>query len=122
MRSILIFIAVIFLAYSCKKEAHKEVVGTVVAPGGPGAGSFLVQIDNPNANIYSFICKDNGTMPPIPQVSCFTHIFILNLPANLQAPGTRIRFNKYDDKGPNPIWSSILVPRDVQVYNATQVP
>lgn len=117
---ILFTIAVVgLLALSCKKEKSPEVIGTVIAPSAAGARSFIVQVDNPNPDVYSFICRDNSTMPPVPQVSCFTHIYVLNLPANLQAPGTRIRFSKYSDKGLNPIWSSIYPPRDVEVYNAT---
>jgi hypothetical protein len=119
MRLSILLLVVGLLSFSCKKESNREVIGTVVTPGGPTARSFIVQIDNPNPDIYSFICSDNGTMPPVPQISCFTHIFVLNLPVNLQAPGTRIRFSKYADKGLNPIWSSIYPPRDVEVYNAT---
>lgn len=90
---------------------------TVIKEGGAVAGYYLVEIEQPNSRQHNFICDESNPFPPISQHNCRNAIFITNLPSSARVAGTKIRFSKYKNLGRNPIWSSTLVPSDVEVYD-----
>ncbi len=59
---------------------------------------------------YSFLCNDPAVSvdPSITGNSCANAVFILNLPEHLAVEGKQIRFTRFKDKGPRPIWSYVI--------------
>lgn len=119
MRAFLIILVFTCLFNSCKKSAEIEVTGTLMSQSGPVKGSLLFKVDKPGSKKYSFVCTNDRIV--FPEVSCNTHIYIINLPNELKIPGIKIRFSRYSDKGKNLIFSSNVPPHDVEVYNALRI-
>jgi hypothetical protein len=110
MRTLTFLLLLITLGQSCKKDNPVIVNATVTKEGGAAAGYYLVEIEQPDDRHHNFICDAS-------KYNCRNAIFITNLPSSARVPGTRIRFSKYRNLGRNPIWSSTLVPSDVEVYD-----
>jgi hypothetical protein len=117
MRTLTLLLLLITLGQSCKKDKPAIVNATVIKEGGAAAGYYLVEIEQPDDRHHSFICDASNPFPAASQYNCRNAIFITNLPSSARVPGTRIRFSKYRNLGRNPIWSSTLVPSDVEVYD-----
>jgi len=119
MKTPISFLLVFLLFIACKKDAsNPEITGTVINQTGPSS-SYLVEIDNPaNQFSFSFFCENTVTMPPVGHYNCRNSVIITNLPSSLKVDGLKIVFSKYKSLGPNLIWSSIYVPRDIEVYDA----
>ena len=115
-----LLISVLFIA--CKKDTnYPEITGTVISQTGATLNSYLVEIDSTgNQSSYSFFCEGSATMPPVGSYNCRNAIFITNLPSSLKVNGKKIAFSKYRNLGPNLLWSSTYVPRDVEVYDARE--
>lgn len=89
MRQTLFFIsALLFLGLSCSKNNDNFVTGRVEVKGGCFPDSWLVSIDNPNPEKYSFLRAAvlSGTA-----YNCSNAVFI-SLPSSLTTTGTKIRF------------------------------
>jgi hypothetical protein len=103
-----------FILFSCKKDASKTTVsGTVQQQEGCLPDSWLVAIDNPNSDKYSFICKT--FMPPSASLNCTNSIYIVNLPASMKQPGKKISFSGWNEQAS--CLSSRLAPRQVEALN-----
>lgn len=89
MRQTLFFIsALLILGLSCSKNNDNFVTGRVEVKGGCFADSWLVSIDNPNPQKYSFL---RATVLSGTAFNCSNAVFI-SLPLSLSSQGTRIRF------------------------------
>lgn len=78
----------LFLSLSCTKNNDDFVTGRVEVKGGCFSDSWLVSIDNPNPQKYSFL---RATVLSGTAFNCSNAVFI-GLPSSLAATGTRIRF------------------------------
>ncbi len=122
MKSLASYLLIFVLFIACKKDTtYPEISGTVISQTGATLNSYLVEIDGADSqSSYSFFCEASVTMPPIGSYNCRNSIFITNLPSSLKVNGLKIVFSKYKSLGANPLWSSIYVPRDVEVYDARE--
>jgi len=122
MKSLVSYLLIFVLFTACKKDTdYPEVTGTVISQTGASLNSYLVEIDTlDNQSSYSFFCEKSVTMPPVGSYNCRNSIFVINLPPTLKVNGMKIVFSKYKNLGPNLLWSSIYVPRDVEVYDARE--
>lgn len=116
MKQLCYLLVVGMLLASCKKDDRIVVSGTVVMKAGYYPNSYLVAIDNPDAGKHNFICT--GPFSGGLAYSCVNAVFFINIPAALAVPGTRIRFSKWSDKGPNLVSSFSGVAHDVEIYDA----
>lgn len=115
---VFIFSLVFFFSFlACKKAVLPDIRGTVVTQGGASPASYLVEIDNPDSKVQQFICDDFSPLPPVARYNCRNSVYIINLPETLKVNGTKIIFNRFKNLGPNPIWSSTHVPRDIEVLD-----
>lgn len=117
MRTLTFILLIVLLGQSCKKDNPVIVNAKVISEGGAGAGYYLVEIEQPNSRQHGFICDESNPLPPASQYNCRNAIFITNLPSSARTAGAKIRFSKYKNLGRNFIWSSTLVPSDVEVYD-----
>ncbi|MFC0772839.1 hypothetical protein [Terrimonas alba] len=87
-QSLLPIFTLLFLSLSCTKNNDDFVTGRVEVKGGCFADSWLVSIDNPDPDKYSFL---RATVLSGTAFNCSNAVFI-NLPSSLGTTGTRIRF------------------------------
>jgi len=115
-----IFVTVI-IATGCKKSGPSAIVeGTIIQVNTTVA---FVKIHNADPEQYSFLCNDPAVSvdPSITGNSCANAVFILNLPEHLAVEGKQIRFTRFKDKGPRPIWSYAFAAHDILVYDAKEL-
>lgn len=79
--------------FSCEKDRDNSgsLTGTVQVKGGCLQNTWLVAIDNPDADKYSFICDEpalTGTL-----YNCTNAVYITNLPQQVAQAGKKIRFS-----------------------------
>lgn len=121
MKSLLLKSTIILVILTgCKKNNQTIIVeGTVMQVNGTNA---FVKIHNAGVSRYSFLCSDfPATMDTSAMsVTCANAVFILNLPETLAVEGKQIRFTRFKDKGPNPIWSMSFAAHDILVYDARE--
>lgn len=111
-----LLITAILLICSCKKDELKQtVMATVQQKGGCFGNSWLVLIEDPDPDRYSFICKTS--MPPGSSSSfnCTNSIYIVNLPASMAKLGTRISFSGWKELAS--CLSSSFAATHVEAYN-----
>jgi len=122
MKSLVSYLLIFVLFIACKKDTtYPEITGTVISQTGATLNSYLVEIDSVDRQAsYSFFCANSVTMPPVGSYNCRNSIFVTNLPPSLKVNGLKIVFSKYKNLGPNLLWSSTYVPRDVEVYDAKE--
>jgi len=118
MRIFIWSILIITFAPACKKNAATPIEGIVIGQGGASGNSYWVEIKDPESRHLPFFCDSQIPEPPVGHYNCHNSVFITNLPDALKDSGTNIVFSRYKNFGPNPIWSSNTVPRDIEVYDA----
>lgn len=109
------------VAPGCKKSDPSVIVeGTILQVN---STAVFVRIHNADPERYSFLCNDPALSvdPSISGNTCGNAVFILNLPEQLAVEGKQIRFTRFKDKGPRPIWSYSFAAHDILVYDAKEL-
>jgi hypothetical protein len=110
-------IAFVFLSvFSCKKQDDEWITGTVGQDKGCFPNSWVVRLDEANYRKYSFLCNPSGASSSSWTNNCDNSVFILDLPAYLRQPGTRIKFSKWTDRGLL-CFSSTFAPHHLEVQD-----
>lgn len=118
MKGIVFLITIITaIAMGCKKDNYTVAEGTVMQVNGSEA---FVRIHNPDPARLSFLCDNPYATADTTTLanSCENAVFILNLPEALAVEGKQIKFSRFKDKGPKPIWSQTFAAHDIMVYDA----
>lgn len=104
----------------CKKSDQPLVVEATIEQ--VIGKEVFVRVHNTDSKKYSFLCEADPVITPNPMgIPCASGIFILNLPDVLIVEGKQIRFSRFEDKGPRPIWSYAFAAHDVLVYDAEEL-
>ena len=113
MKNIIIPIVVLASFAACSKEKDGEVItGTVQQAGGCFGNSWLVHIDNGNADQYSFLCKSPASTSGF---NCSNSVYIINMPSALSQSGKRIKFSRWENRFS--CLSSSFAPNHLEVFN-----
>jgi len=111
------FAFVLILFFSCKKENTKWITA-IVTQSGCFPNSWLVKLDDPDRAKYPFLCEPTQAMLSSSTTNCGSSAVILNLPATLSQPNTRIKFSQWTDKGLL-CFSSTLAPHHLEVRDVS---
>jgi hypothetical protein len=108
------------LTLACKKSNDKPDIIAIVAGKGPGT-VIAAWVENPDPNVYSFLCNGPGVSSYMPYYNCGNAIYLRNLPANLQDSGTKIRISGgWKDYGQPMLFSSINHAHELEIKKVTR--